>query len=447
MSGTEKKEQILFSPIGDTDPIRKMHDGACLHILRRYRPARVVLFLTDEMKKKEEEQGYYTKPIRRLLPEIAIDYIKTDIRDAHLYDSFLRTLPREVYALHEAYPDAEILMNLSSGTPQIKTVMAILSIQEDWCRGVQVASPAHASNRQLPDDQGDIEAMMENNLDDEEGSENRCEEPELRVLRYYEDKNRIESLIQQYEYHAAYTLSKANRDIPSDVIRLLEHASLRLRLKPSKAKKVLPQYKNVKLCPFKGNQGTNLDYFLSMQIDQKLGQLSTMLLKANPLLQELLKEYIAGNTEITLGSFCQKHPQQGVSIRRNLLMQYHPALLTYLDGHYQGRFKDSPIAPKLLMNICRYADEADLVRDKATHRDIMQEFTIMRAAMDARNKTAHGIMDVEETQFRQMVGMSSKELLDHFFTMMCLIYGEELVPHREFYTRVNSWIGDALEKT
>ena len=46
-------EKILFSPLGDTDPVRGCYDGAMLHILRHYKAVRVVLFYTQDMEEKE----------------------------------------------------------------------------------------------------------------------------------------------------------------------------------------------------------------------------------------------------------------------------------------------------------------------------------------------------------------------------------------------------------
>ena len=39
------RKRVLFSPIGTTDPIRDCYDGGCLHIVRHYRPQKVVLYL------------------------------------------------------------------------------------------------------------------------------------------------------------------------------------------------------------------------------------------------------------------------------------------------------------------------------------------------------------------------------------------------------------------
>ena len=165
--------RILFSPIGDTDPVRYCYDGACLHIVRHYHPDKVVLFLTKAMSEKEKKSQRYSKSIKHVAPDCHIEIIHTDIEAAHLYDSFIDILPAEVHKINTE--ENEVLLNLSSGTPQIKTVMAILSVENDL-KGIQVISPNKASNSQTPhmEDEDDIEAVLQNNFDEYPDAENRC---------------------------------------------------------------------------------------------------------------------------------------------------------------------------------------------------------------------------------------------------------------------------------
>ena len=46
--------KILISAVGDTDPIRNYHDGALLHIARKYRPDKIVLVFSDRTSYKKE---------------------------------------------------------------------------------------------------------------------------------------------------------------------------------------------------------------------------------------------------------------------------------------------------------------------------------------------------------------------------------------------------------
>ena len=68
-------ERVLFSPVGDTDPVRGCCDGACLHIVRHYRPTRVILFYTQEMEEKERHDHRYTRAIERIAPDCPIENI------------------------------------------------------------------------------------------------------------------------------------------------------------------------------------------------------------------------------------------------------------------------------------------------------------------------------------------------------------------------------------
>ena len=42
-------KKYLFSPIGNTDPIKYLYDGSMLHICRYYKPDVVYLYLSKEM--------------------------------------------------------------------------------------------------------------------------------------------------------------------------------------------------------------------------------------------------------------------------------------------------------------------------------------------------------------------------------------------------------------
>lgn len=40
---------VLFSPVGNSDPWRSGRDGAMLHIVRYFKPKKVVLFFTETL--------------------------------------------------------------------------------------------------------------------------------------------------------------------------------------------------------------------------------------------------------------------------------------------------------------------------------------------------------------------------------------------------------------
>ena len=43
--------RVLISAVGDTDPFRNFHDGALIHIARKYRPEKVILIFSEHTAK------------------------------------------------------------------------------------------------------------------------------------------------------------------------------------------------------------------------------------------------------------------------------------------------------------------------------------------------------------------------------------------------------------
>ncbi|WP_102492661.1 type III-A CRISPR-associated CARF protein Csm6 [Selenomonas felix] len=438
--------RILFSPLGDTDPVRGCYDGAMLHIVRHYQPERIVLFYTHDMAEKERHDHRYTRAVQRLAPECQIEEVFTEIRDAHLYESFSRILPQEVLRIRETYPGSTLLLNLSSGTPQMKTVLAMLASDMEHCIGVQVAAPARHSNRanEATQDAEDIDALLENNFDNEEGAENRCEEPPLSAFHYYAERSRILSLIDSYEYAAAGKIARRSALVPSEASLLLSHAERRSMLLTEEAKAVLREYEGKKLFPFTGKTEELVEYFLMMQIDQETGRLSNLMLRMIPFLYEFLREYTAKNLTIPIRSLCE--PRHGVRllVRERLTVQ-EKELLAALDREFPYGYRDQPLSFYLLSLCCTYAGEAQRIRDAKLHTAVMVELESIADIRQLRNEAAHEIVNVTEDQFRQKVGMGSQEAVSCFCRMLALVYGDKVRAMRSTYRDLNAWIGQALE--
>ena len=45
--------RVLISAVGDTDPFRNFHDGALIHIARKYRPEKVILIFQNILQKNK----------------------------------------------------------------------------------------------------------------------------------------------------------------------------------------------------------------------------------------------------------------------------------------------------------------------------------------------------------------------------------------------------------
>ena len=444
--------KILFSPIGDSDPVRKFHDGACLHIVRYYAPELVVLFLTREMAERECRDHRYTRCIAACAPKTEIRTIETDIRSAQRYDSFIEVLPRAVRELHEEHPEATVLLNLSSGTPQLKTALAILSVEAGaWCRGIQVDSPEAGSNhanREIED--VDVETLLETDLDHEPGSTtmNRCSEPPIRLLQYYAEKNRILGLVDRYEYEGALSLARDSGNLPGIVCQLLEHAALRMKLLAHQAEARCSKYQGEKLFLFMEDKGKQslLEYFMLMQIDSRKGNYASFVLKLTPFLYTLLLEYVRNCTNFPLEDVCCLAKRQNYALRRDKLQQCVPGLLENLDRTFHKGYRDSDLSFLLLCHICVFVQEQQWAKNAAVHESLLKYIEPLKGFTSARNDAAHIICNLTREEFVHQIHMEPEELLNQLVKLLGLLYGGEVRVQLSIYDRLNDWIRDELNQ-
>lgn len=150
-----KKPCVLFSPIGNSDPCRQqkdgtMRDGAMLHIIRYYHPEVVALFMTGEMMKYHRGDDRYRKAIRSALPDFKDENIRiidhSEIVDANKFELFDQHFRKELENLHWRYPNHELLVNVTSGTPQMEASLYVLAVTLPFpVTLVQVNSPSKSN--------------------------------------------------------------------------------------------------------------------------------------------------------------------------------------------------------------------------------------------------------------------------------------------------------------
>lgn len=291
--------RILYTPVGDTDPIRGCYDGAMLHIVRHYNPDIAILVLSKDMEKKEATNHRFTKALKHVKADLDITLIHTGLEDVHRIDT-LQPFVDHFYEMLSNYPDAEILINLSSGTPQMKLIMSYLSVEHDAVRGIQVDSPQRGSNRSEPavNDDENIEIVIENNFDDQEDSENRCHEPQMGYIKRNNIKQSLHTLITSYKYKEAiisYHSYKRTFEtgVANDVLTLLEHAQLRLGLDYDGALQKVRKVGSTSLSSlFTDREPRKLyEFLMLMEVRLKQGQVEDFILKITPFMYDLMRYY------------------------------------------------------------------------------------------------------------------------------------------------------------
>ncbi len=226
---------VLFSCVGTTDPIRGLRDGSMLHIVRHYRPSDIILFMSGEMGAYEQKDQRFKKCFEYISENWdgyapRIQYLKSDTEDPTDFDEIGQELLTAIDDCANSFPGQEILLNLSSGTPQMKMVLAQAAVNTRYhARGIQVKNPELRSGRtsRTNDDEYDVEASLLLNDDEVPDSENRCSEPRLLVIQREQQKERIHTMLELRDYTA---LRGTAGILPPDLRPLIIHLDERNHL-------------------------------------------------------------------------------------------------------------------------------------------------------------------------------------------------------------------------
>ena len=306
-----------------------------LHIVRHYNPDMAILILSKDMEQKEESNRRFSKALKHVKADLDIKLICTGLEDVHRIDT-LQPFVDHFYEMLSEYPDAEILINLSSGTPQMKLIMSYLSVEHDAVRGIQVDSPQGGSNRSEPavNDDKNIEIVIENNFDDQGDTENRCHEPQMGYIKRNNLKQSLHTLINSYKYKEAISLyhgyKRTFKDgVVIDVLPLLEHAQLRLGLDYNGALQKSRKVGSINLSSiFTDKVLRKLHEFLMlMEVRLKQGQIEDFILKTTPFMYELMRYYFTKEFHVNWRQV-EKKTSMGISLDMVAFESQYPKLYT-----------------------------------------------------------------------------------------------------------------------
>ena len=229
--------KVLFSAIGGTDLISNERDGSMLHICRVYRPDKVYLYLSKEMCQYHDKDDRYQRALTLLGQELGcsfqVEIIKDDkMEEVQIFDAFIDPFEKMLRDIRQKDQPTELLVNVSSGTPAMKSSLQMLSMLWNNIGAIQVSTPRKALNKHHEDkDDYDVEIQWMCDKDRTEEFENRCIRSDAKLLL---DRIRIENIqkfIMEYDYEAAKMMAKTLSVEPSEKFQdCLDIAVARSRL-------------------------------------------------------------------------------------------------------------------------------------------------------------------------------------------------------------------------
>lgn len=279
--------KVLISAVGNTDPIRNFHDGGLVHIARKYRPDKIIIVFSEELIRKKDDVEKVIRSIdSKYVPEIVYHEPIILNNEVHIFDTMFEqfdAIIREYYT-----KDDEFILNLSSGTPQIKSALFVLNrLSEINVKAVQVPSPENKSNAGVGhDDSEDIDVLIDTNMDNKQDYIDRTIEDTSEKFKQGLMKKTLRDFIKKYDYKASLEIANQLPDFPG-----LKDCRKKLQdIVDSLDRQDVPQLLQKK--KWSEEQKKVLNAYLTIDLQKERGNFSEGLIRIKNLTEFILEDYI-----------------------------------------------------------------------------------------------------------------------------------------------------------
>jgi CRISPR type III-A/MTUBE-associated protein Csm6 len=421
-----------------------------VHICRKYKPEKVYLYLSQEMLAFHQQDDRYCRCLKWLQEKenfyCDIQILeRPDLVEVQLFDYFYDEFEQEVEKIRQMHPDDTILLNVSSGTPAMKSALQFLAVSsENLYIPVQVSTPQKGVNREQYDfELYDLETRWELDEDNEVPYVDRCVESETAMLNKRIKLEVIRKHIKAYDYQAAWRVAQTIEQLLSaETLALLDGAAKRFALKVTDAKKLF-QKANVNPIPeVSSDKQLVIEYLLWLQVKQQRGDLLDFIRGVTPVVIRLFDFALKDKCKINFYDYCTQRKNGIWYPDRTKLQQKNPELFRYLETNEKicdGVRENTPLNSVLLCETLR-KEIADAV--------IIQNMDIIRSIeSDARNIAAHEIVAVTDDWLQKQVKHSSAQIMKLLktFTQQTCIGIKSTV--WDSYEQMNAMILESLNKS
>ncbi|WP_368915934.1 type III-A CRISPR-associated CARF protein Csm6 [Staphylococcus haemolyticus] len=288
--------KVLFSPIGNSDPWSNDRDGAMLHIVRHYKPDVVVLFFTESIwngnrnipgRKNFDWENIVSKVSSRTKVDIKVDSIKYE----NDFDSYKDIFHFYINEIRTKYSDAEILLNVTSGTPQMESTLCLEYISNPHnmkCIQVSTPAPIEGPKRSFAKLETVTEDLNKVNANEKMAS-NRSKSINIISFREVMVRSQIKSLVNNYDYEGALNLVSDQKSFRNG--KLLRKRLLELT-NQIKTHEVFPEindkYRSVAL-------KKSLFHYLLLNMRYNRLDVAETLIRVKSIAEFILKTYIVGH--------------------------------------------------------------------------------------------------------------------------------------------------------
>ena len=434
-------KKILFSPIGGTDPVTNFRDGAMLHILRVYKPDLVVLYLSKEMVRFHEKDNRYLYTIKKLEEKLNHRFevcliLKEELTEVQKFDYFyleFRTLLEEL----KNEKDAEILLNISSGTPAMKGALSTLSVLSEFNeKAIQVTTPEKKLNIIHEDREDyDVEFLWESNEDNQDNFENRCSEERGIYLLTELRKGIIRKHIDAFDYHAAMLILK---EIPAEQISerasmMIHAAYFRTNLDMREFDKLSGLFQDDVVPIKEGNKRPLFEFVAVLRLKLLTGEYADFVRAISPAISELIFMSIKNHAKLDLKDYVTK--AQGGYYWKSSELNKNKELLQLLEEISGDKIKKIVTTHQLIKLLESYCKNEVVMKLAKDIRDI---------EINVRNIAAHTIVSIDEQFIEQRTGTSPEKIMKLILSLMQANQVDVSDGRIEIYEKMNQDIAKEL---
>lgn len=277
----------LLTFVGDSDPIRNYHDGSLLHIVRHYRPEEIIIIHSEHTLSKQDKITKAIEAIPGYRPRIKVSdqVVANDLvfQYSEMFNYFYHLF--EDFDLQD---DDELLLNISSGTPQVKSNLFLLKHMMNMkATLIQVTTPVADSNvGRTHEIDEDIETLIEMNNDQiDPMASNRCQEIEGKAFRLSLLSRKIQVMLDAYDYHAVESLLTTERNIPNrdKLLKIVAKLNHHINTQSLPSNFLKKEDQDVRKA---------VHYYMLIDMAMKKGDVSNVLIRLKSLAEFLLYHYI-----------------------------------------------------------------------------------------------------------------------------------------------------------
>ena len=370
----------LISCIGDTDPIRNRHDGALLHLIRVFRPKKILLIYSERALSKETNILLALNSIDGYNPMIEkSDEVISD-SEVFIFDKMYEVLNGIISKYSKE--DEDLILNLSSGTPQMKSALFTINRLKDInVKAYQVVTPSHSSNEGIKHDNNlDIDYLISTNLDNRDDFEKRILEDKAEKFQQTLIKRTMKDLLNSFDYESLYNLSTGQHRVMSKTKTRKLNSSLQDLTEAVKYQKLLKVVSQTKY---------------SEKEKKLINSYLIILLQAN---RELVSEVLIRSKNI--GEYaCELY-----------LEKNYPDLILWDKGRpYLNSINYPDIEDKLLNNEdIHYRKEQylnihfyiQILKELNENKELIENLLKLSGYNQQRNKVAHGLSEIPSSQVK-----------------------------------------------